>query len=254
MAPHQRMVFFDIGNVLVDDDPFLCEAFRLIHQAIDPARPKAQAGRFFADLERVLKEFGHKAVERMGRRCHGNRWLKVRKAISEEIQRRWWELVHPIPGSLPVLRCLGKRFRLGIVANQPPQVLDFLEERGYLDLFEVVVIDSEHQVAKPDPMIFRFALEQARLDPAEGLMVGDRLDNDIIPARRIGMRAVLLWLHTDQKGWSPRDEWAERFREILRRLPSPRWEGIPLRERPLGVARRWEDLPEVLERVWEADI
>ena len=45
-------------------------------------------------------------------------------------------------------------------------------------------------IAKPDKEIFEKALELAKCTAAESVMVGDRLDNDIIPAKAIGMKTV----------------------------------------------------------------
>lgn len=249
MAREQHVVFFDIGNILIDDDPFLAEAFRLIHQALPSESPKARLERFWGDVERALRAHGHKAVDRMGRRCHGRQWPRLRKKIQREIDNRWWNIVRPVPGSLPVLRSLTESHRLGIIANQPPQVVDCLERWDLLPLFDVVVIDSYHHVSKPDLTLFRVALEEAKVDPENGIMVGDRLDNDVIPARRLGMRAVLMWLGADQKGWQPQDEWGEGFVPILERLPVPRWDGIPPKERPMAIVRRWDEVPQALERV-----
>lgn len=196
-----------------------------------------------------MRAHGHPAVDRIGFKCHGRRWPKLRKDIEKQISRRWWQIVRPIPGSLPVLQSLSEVYRLGIIANQPPQVIDCLDEWGLLGLFEVVVVDSQYQVAKPDPTLFRVALERAKVDPENGIMVGDRLDNDVIPARRLGMMATLMWLGAEHKGWHPSTEWAKRFRGISERLPVPRWDGISPKERPLALVRRWDGLPDTLERL-----
>ena len=45
---------------------------------------------------------------------------------------------------------------------------------------------------KPDLRIFRIALERADCKPEEAVMVGDRIDNDIIPANKIGMKTVWI--------------------------------------------------------------
>ena len=47
-------------------------------------------------------------------------------------------------------------------------------------------------MAKPDLRIFRIALERADCKPEEAVMVGDRIDNDIIPAKKIGMKTVWI--------------------------------------------------------------
>ena len=47
-----------------------------------------------------------------------------------------------------------------------------------------------------DPRMFRLALARAGCQPEEAIMVGDRLDNDITPAKRLGMETV--WI---RQGW-----------------------------------------------------
>jgi len=247
-----RIIFLDVGNVLIDDDPFLCEAFRLIHKAMPVESPRSRMDRFLGDVDRALRSHGHMAVERMGIRCLRRQWPKVRRDVQLELERRWWQLARRVPGALEAVKGLHERFRLGIIANQPPQALDFLEQQGLLNLFEVVVLDSQHPVSKPSTAIYRIALEEARVDPHESLMVGDRLDNDIIPARRTGMRAVLLWLSAKQKAWRPKDHWGEIMHPILERLPAPRWDNIPPQERPLAMSRGWGELQAAIDQAWEA--
>lgn len=247
-----RIIFFDVGNVLIDDDPFLSEAFRLIHRAMPPESPRSRMDRFLGDVDRALRSYGHLAVERVGLRCLKKQWPKLRRDVHLELDRRWWHLVRGVPGALDAVKALHERFRLGIIANQPPQAWDFLEQKGLLSFFDVVVLDSQHPVSKPSTAIYRIALEEAKVDPQDALMVGDRLDNDIIPARRTGMRAVLLWINTKEKGWKPKDHWGEIMRPILERLPAPRWDNIPVQERPLAISRGWSELQAVVDRAWEA--
>lgn len=57
----------------------------------------------------------------------------------------------------------------------------------YIDLS---VSSAETGIAKPDPAIFRLALEQANCAAENAVMIGDRLDNDIIPAKQLGMHTI----------------------------------------------------------------
>ena len=157
-----------------------------------------------------------------------------------------------IPGARSALEEMRRDFRLGIIANQPPLVIECLERWELLSLFDVVLLDSQDGVSKPDPAIFRIAMERARVDAGGCVMVGDRVDNDIVPARRLGMRAVLLWLGATEKAWEPVDDWGAQLWGVLERIPMPRWDNIPPGERPMAVARRWENLPEALQIAWSA--
>jgi putative hydrolase of the HAD superfamily len=65
--------------------------------------------------------------------------------------------------------------------------------------FKIRVISGVEGVEKPDPRIFRLALERAGTKPAESVYVGDSPAFDIEPARGVGMFAVLL----DRRGRHP---------------------------------------------------
>ena len=54
----------------------------------------------------------------------------------------------------------------------------------------MVVASAEAGCEKPDLKIFNIAFEQAKCNPSEAVMIGDRLDNDIIPAKKLGMKTV----------------------------------------------------------------
>jgi HAD superfamily hydrolase (TIGR01549 family) len=254
MARAERVVFLDVGNVLIDDDPFLCEVFRLLYQTLPTESPKARPERFWVDLERALRVRGHQAIEYLGFRYHGRQWPKVRKKIQRDMAEQWWALARMIPQVPATLQSLRESYRLGIIANQPSHVVERLNGWGLLPLFDMVLLDSHYGVGKPDASLFRLALEQARVDPYDSVMVGDRLDNDVVPARRLGMRAVLIWLNVLEKGWEPEGEWGRTFWEVLKRLPVPRWDDILPKERPMALVRRWEQMPDTLEKVWAISI
>src|SRR5207248_1894328 len=60
--------------------------------------------------------------------------------------------------------------------------------------------------SKPDPALFRRALDRAGARPEECLMVGDRLDNDVAPASLLGLTtAWVRWPRRSAKGWRPDD-------------------------------------------------
>lgn len=56
----------------------------------------------------------------------------------------------------------------------------------------MVCASAEEGVSKPDPEIFLRALTHAGCSTANAVMIGDRADNDIAPAKALGMRTVLI--------------------------------------------------------------
>ena len=69
-----------------------------------------------------------------------------------------------------------------------------------LKYIDIVIASAEEGVAKPDLRIFKAALSRAACKPEEAVMVGDRIDNDIIPANKIGMTTV--WIRQGFGGYA----------------------------------------------------
>jgi putative hydrolase of the HAD superfamily len=99
----------------------------------------------------------------------------------------------PYPDALEGLRDLRERgHRLVVVSNWDCSLPDWLGPTGLLDLVDGVVTSAGAGAAKPDPVVFRMALELAGADGAAAVHVGDSLDNDVAGARALGIRAILV--------------------------------------------------------------
>lgn len=97
------------------------------------------------------------------------------------------------PDAAPALKALraGGR-RLAIVSNWDCSLADWLEPAGLIGLVDCVVTSAATGAAKPDPVIFRTALELLGAEQAGAVHVGDSLAKDIGGAREAGIRAILL--------------------------------------------------------------
>ena len=56
----------------------------------------------------------------------------------------------------------------------------------------MVVASAEEGISKPDLRIFQIALDRADCEAEATVMVGDRIDNDILPANNLGMMTVWI--------------------------------------------------------------
>jgi HAD superfamily hydrolase (TIGR01549 family) len=99
------------------------------------------------------------------------------------------DLYPDVRPALDALRRSGHR--LAILANQPAARTAQLRALGIVA--DVLAMSAELGVAKPDPAFYARALElMGDPDPVQVAYVGDRIDNDVIPAAAAGMRAVWL--------------------------------------------------------------
>ena len=95
----------------------------------------------------------------------------------------------PFRDVFPTLQALHPRYTLGVLSNgntYPPDL-------GLDGLFEFTVVSQDHGgIEKPDPRIFEIALEKAGCSPEELIHVGDSLENDIVGAKKAGVKSVWL--------------------------------------------------------------
>lgn len=94
------------------------------------------------------------------------------------------------PESYTCLEKLSKKYKIGVIANQLPGTVARLEKHGILKFIDIVIASAEEGIEKPDRKIFELALSRADCRSENAVMIGDRVDNDIIPAKKMGMKTV----------------------------------------------------------------
>ena len=177
-----RAVFFDVGETLVSED-------RIWRQWAEWYGVPVLT--FFGVLGAVIERRGHH--------------LDVFAAFDPDFdldrvqaERREAGVAYDIgtddlyPDAVPCLQALkAAGYLVGVAGNQPPEVSERLFGASGVEL-DVVASSSGWAVEKPDPAFFARLAAEARLAPAEIAYVGDRVDNDVLPARAAGMTAVFL--------------------------------------------------------------
>jgi putative hydrolase of the HAD superfamily len=107
-----------------------------------------------------------------------------------------WKMFPEVVPTLTELRSHG--LELGIVSNFDSRLFNILRGLGIAELFHTVTISSLAHAAKPSPKIFRLALDQHAVEPAEAMHVGDSVRDDVEGATKAGLTAVLLARHDQQ--------------------------------------------------------
>lgn len=178
-------VVFDVGGVLVNEARLWRGWAELVgldepafHQAL---RAGIAAGKGIGGTVREL-------APGLDIRAHRTR-LAALEIPGEE------DLYPDVRAAFTALRRAG--LRLGIAGNQPPGVAEAL---AALDLgADFVATSTQWGVSKPDGAFFARVSEAAGVASSRIAYVGDRLDNDVEPARAAGMRALFV----------PRGIWGE---------------------------------------------
>ncbi len=101
------------------------------------------------------------------------------------------EICEPLEGVREQLDAMKGKVRMAIITNGFTALQNIrLERTGLKDYFDFVVVSEEIGVAKPDPAVFDYALEQAGFPSRDSvLMVGDTLGSDVLGGLNSGMDA-----------------------------------------------------------------
>ncbi|HUG13606.1 MAG TPA: HAD family hydrolase [Thermomicrobiales bacterium] len=120
--------------------------------------------------------------------------------------------------ALRVVDAVSRVAKVGMITNGPADI-----QRPKIELlcieahFPVIVISGEAGVWKPDPAIFRIALELLSVIPERAVYVGDSPEHDVPGAHAAGMRAV--WINRTRMPWPGGRAPDAEIHELLELLP-----------------------------------
>jgi HAD superfamily hydrolase (TIGR01549 family) len=166
-----KAVFFDVGETLVDEERWWRQLAE--RSGLQPHVVWAALGVTIERGEEHDALWDHLGIEKPDGWWHG---------LTYELG----DLYPDALACLEAVRSLG--LRIGIVGNQT-QALERWARQAVLPA-DVVSSSASLGVRKPDPRFFEHVVELAGCAPEEIAYVGDRVDNDVLPAAAAGLVAV----------------------------------------------------------------
>ena len=186
-AKHVRWLFFDVGETLLDESDSMFDWCGQVADELTRRGHAVMASDVYAARQQAHIEYHTDLLKRI---------LEILGVPDEtsvyKVAKYQHALEKPAPGANDAIAQLSKCFQLGVIANQSAGTAQRLCNHGWTGVFEVCISSTEENLRKPDPAIFRLALERAACPPQQAVMIGDRIDNDIRPAKSIGMGTIRL--------------------------------------------------------------
>lgn len=168
-----KWLFFDVGSTLIDETE--CYNHR-IRDAIE-------------GTDITFEQFNEKRTFFAKQNLKGD--IEALKFFGLTKTPWHFEDEKPYEDAEHVLRTLyDKGYSIGVIANQSLGTEKRLEGWELMKYIKLVVASAEEGVAKPDSEIFLRALSRADCLPENAVMIGDRIDNDIEPANKLGMKTI----------------------------------------------------------------
>jgi putative hydrolase of the HAD superfamily len=181
------LVLFDLGGVVCK---FLPER-RLRQLSSVSGKPAEQVREllFESGFSRRCDRGDLSGPEMHQRACELLGWT----ADYSSFRRAWASAFEPDPSVLALVRALRRRCRTGLLTDNPLVIKEALGlELGEVGPeFDFLFFSSELRSLKPDPAIFRGALEGAVSRPEETLFIDDARAN-VDAARALGITSLLF--------------------------------------------------------------
>jgi putative hydrolase of the HAD superfamily len=213
-----QVVFFDLGDTLVRAHPSWAGIYRqgLREHGIEPPEDELEEalreatktdawsfeGPFDASEEASyarVKEFDAAALTALG---YDDLPDDVFRSIEAAFARAssW----HIFPDVIPAVEAFSAAgVRLAVISNWLWGGAELLHSLELARHFEAVVISARVGYQKPHPGIFEHALELMGVGPERAIHVGDNYGADVVGARRVGIRPVLIDRHTSDRATAP---------------------------------------------------
>ncbi len=200
-----RAVLFDLDDTLVDHH-------HASHAAIAGVRERfaelqaVELAALAAEHQRLLELLHHDVA--MGARTPAEARVERYRRLFEfvgadpryctaatELHRRLYQANRrAVDGALELVVHLRERLRIAVVTNNTvAEQTEKLAAFGFAPHVDLLVTSEEVGAAKPDPRIFRVALERLECEAHEAVMIGDAWHADVLGAAGAGIRA--LWLN-----------------------------------------------------------
>jgi HAD superfamily hydrolase (TIGR01549 family) len=190
-------IFFDLGQTLVDEWRFIEYLDNKLLEVLNGFGARIDLRNYRAVRDNVIRNrmIGNGSTrELIIEICRLVTQRGYERIIADRLEydikygRR--ELFRFYYDAEQTLSILSQKYKLGIIANQSRDVLQLLDKFDFRDFFNVVIVSSEVNMNKPDPRIFQLAMDHAANNSKRYVMIGDRLDTDISPANKLGMKTI----------------------------------------------------------------
>ena len=175
-----KVLFFDVGYTLVNEDAVWDDRCRVQAHTDEAKKIGLSAADIYHEIE--IASISRKPQFR----------TLIDKYNFKEVAPYRTELETLYKEAPAVIQALSQKYELGIIANQLDGLKERLQSFELLKHFKYIISSWDVQVMKPDIRIFEYALGKANHIPQETCMIGDRLDNDILPAKSLGMKTVWI--------------------------------------------------------------
>jgi len=193
------LVFFDLGQTLLDESRFVNFFDTKLLELINGFGGRIDRRNYIALKNNIIKNrlIGYGGIDEIIiNMCR----LILPKGYDKIILQRLVpiilfgknELICLMKGAKNVIEALSRCCEIGIISNQINDPLEPLIKTNVLSLFRKIFIISDRSNSNFHDNLFLDAIKYSGFPATNCIMIGDRLDIDISPANKVGMKTIRL--------------------------------------------------------------
>ena len=190
-------VTFDVGGIIYSDNVFKRAIFDALNQLSEGVSQEDFDQVYFEHLKSQSGSLRNKL-------CIKFLASLDKKAELMQVATKMWRFT---PDDLypDAKKCISafksQGIKIGLVANHPESSVESLKSDGIFELIDFLGISAVVGIEKPDPAIFELALSKLNVAGKDCVHIGNRIDTDVIPAKKLGIRTV--WIRRGEANPAP---------------------------------------------------
>jgi len=202
-----KNIFLDAGGVILDEKLFEENSSLIITKIIKQYHKDYSVKDYWNDVDEAVYRFIAKVYDYVLFKNirNINEYDKMKKEYKMEIIKfQKFELMN---GIKEFLIEYSKQYKIGILGQYGNDFKNYLKNENIIQYISYAEIQDNYNITKPDPRYYEKILEKCNCKAEESIMIGDRIDKDIIPAKMIGMKTIRIktGIHKNQEARIPEE-------------------------------------------------
>ena len=196
-----KNIFLDAGGVILDEQAFEENSSLIITKIIKQYNKNYSIKDYWNDVDEAVYRFIPKVYDYVLFKNirNINEYDRMKKKYRMEIIKlQKFELMN---GIMEFLIEYSKQYKIGILGQYGNDFKNYLKNENIIQYFTYTEIQDNYNITKPDPRYYEKILEICNCKAEESIMVEDRIDKDIIPAKMVGMKTIRIktGIHKNQE-------------------------------------------------------
>ena len=203
-----KNIFLDAGGVILNESIFEDVSGKIIIEIIRRRNKSYSPEQYQSDIKEAVYRFAPKVYDYILYRniVIIEDYIKAKEQYKRQLKNENTGFLL-MEGIEDFLKYFSAYYQIGIIGQYGNDLINFLAGKELLQYFTFREIQDNYKITKPDPRYFTAILEKCDCTAEESIMLGDRIDKDIIPAKMVGMKTIRIktGIHKNQEPRTPEE-------------------------------------------------